>query len=92
MQRVDRTPGVPGTQRSQGQGNPRKNPGEPRLGVASVIWSLSQTKGGMRVEQVWRKEEGEVKIQAEGRMRKDSDRGGGRDEERKKGEEGGGIA
>ena len=37
-------------------------------------------------------EEGEARIQAEGRMRKDSGRGGWREDERRKGKEAGGIA
>ena len=39
-----------------------------------------------------KKDEGEARIQAEGRMRKDSGRGGWREDERRKGKEAGGIA
>ena len=49
-----------------------------------------QTEGGE--ERVGKREEGEAKIQAEGRIRKDSGRGGWREDERRKGKEAGGLA
>ena len=82
----------PGKSDIPGTWNPRKDPREPRLGVASAIGSLPQTKGGRREERVGRSEEGEARVQAEGRMREDSGRGGWREDERRKGKEAGGLA
>ena len=67
---------TPGNSEIPGTGNPKKDPGEPRLRVASAIGSLSQTKGGRREERVGKREEGEARIQAEGRVGTDSGRGG----------------
>ena len=60
----------PGYSEIPGTGNPRKDPEEPRLGVASAIGSLSQTKGGMREERVGYREEGKARMQLEERMRR----------------------
>ena len=76
----------------RGTGNPTKDLGEPRQRVAIAIGSLSQTNEWRREERVGKREEGEARIQAEGRMSKDSGRGGWREDERRKGKEAGGIA
>ena len=85
-------PRNPGNSEIPGTGNPRKDPGEPRLGVKSAIASLSQTNGCTKQERVGKSEEGEAKIQAEGRIRKDSGRGGWREDGRRTGKEAGGLA
>ena len=85
-------PRTPGNSEISGTGNPTKDLGEPRQRVASAIGSLSQTNGGRREERVGKREEGEARIQAERRMRKDSCRGGWREDKRRKGKEAGGIA
>ena len=83
---------TPGNSEIPGAGTATKAPGEPRLRVASAVGSLSQTNGERREVRVGKREEGEAKIQAEGRIRKDSGRGGWREDERRKGKEAGGLA
>ena len=89
MQRANRTPDPWELRRT---GNPTKDLGEPWQRVAIPIGSLSQTNEWRREERVGKREEEEARVQAEGRMRKDSGRGGWREDERRKGKEAGGIA
>ena len=85
-------PKTPGNSEISGTGNPTKDLGEPRQRVAIAIGSLSQTNEWRREERVGKREEGEAKIQAEARIRKESGRGRWREDERRKGKEAGGLA